>query len=519
MNARPSGYYENALWGYTDASSYAPGETVTLFVSSPIADVKCSVARIGADEIRVHEQSGIHAGHHDIPAHAYRDGCGWPETFSFTVGKDWSSGYYKLQLRAGELLGEHFFVVRSASPGANSRHALVLATNTYQAYNSWGGRNLYGSDASLIDSPDQLVNRGTPSTTVAWDRPYSRCLVSSPVAIRPACPTRRGMGEVPGLPEGAEAFLLGEASIWDIPAGFVNKWEHQFVTWAERAGIALDYLVQSDLDANPNALDGYSSILSVGHDEYWSWEERDVVETFVDAGGSAIFLSANTCYWQVRFERERRAMVGYKFTAPSDDPVLGSDQQNRLTSMWSDPLIDRPETQMTGVTFSRAGYAREGYAVSRGTGGYTIYRPNHWSLAGTDLFYGDVIGDESNLVSYEVDGCAFQFEEGLPVATGEDGAPKDFEIVGMSPASLGEALILPGESALGRHDVEFAASRLFDGDTERMLRGHATFGSFQRGCGEVFTSGTTEWAWSLVAEDPFIDRITRNVLARAEGKN
>ena len=56
-----------------------------------------------------------------------------------------------------------------------------------------------------------------------------------------------------------------------------------------------------------------------------------------------------------------------------------------------------------------------------------------------------------------------------------------------------------------------------DGDVERALRGHATFGSFRRGKGEVFTAGTTEWAWSLAAGDRFIDRITRNVLARAEG--
>ncbi|MEN8160552.1 MAG: N,N-dimethylformamidase beta subunit family domain-containing protein, partial [Myxococcota bacterium] len=182
----------------------------------------------------------------------------------------------------------------------------------------------------------------------------------------------------------------------------------------------------------------------------------------------------------------------------------------------SDPLISRPETLMTGVTFSRAGYAREGYALSRGGGGYTIYRPEHWSLAGTDLFYGDVIGQESTLVSYETDGCAFQLEAGLPVPTGEDGAPRGFEIVGVAPASLGEAEALPGPGMLGRDDARFVASRLFDGDTDRAARGHACFGSFRRGRGEVWSAGTTEWAWALAAGDPFIDRITRNVLARTE---
>ncbi len=515
MSARPPGYYEEGLWAYTDATSYAPGETATFFVSSPVPDVSCTVTRIGDRETLVHEGHGLHAGHHETPEHAYREGCGWPETFALEIGTDWPSGYYRVALRAGALEAEHFFVVRAANPGALARHVLVLATNTYQAYNGWGGKNLYGNDASFAASPDQLVHRPVPTPVVAWDRPWSRCLVASPVPTRIPTSGRRGLGEPLGLPDAAAALVNADASIWDMPAGFVNKWEHPFVVWAERAGIELDYLAQSDLDRDPNVLEPYPSYLSVGHDEYWTWEERDAVEAFVDAGGSAAFFSGNTCFWQVRFEREGRAMAGYKFTAPTADPVLGTERERRVTSLWADPLIGRPEAEMTGVSFSRAGYARTGYALSRGTAGYTIYRPDHWSLAGTDLFYGDVIGDDFALVAYETDGCDFRLDQGLPVPTGEDGAPTGFEIVGVAPATLGEPDPTPGEGILGRDDAAFVAARVFDGDIERALRGHATFGSFRRGRGEVFTAGTTEWAWGLAASDRFIDRITRNVLERA----
>jgi hypothetical protein len=515
-SGRPDGYYENALWAYSDATSYAPGDTATFFVSSPVPEVSCRISRLGAAETKVHEQAGIRAVLRDTPERAYRDGCAWPETFAVTIGADWPSGYYRVQLRAGALSAEHFFVVRAANPGASARHVLVLATNTYQAYNSWGGLNLYGNDASLLDSADQLVHRPTPTPVVAWDRPYSRCLLAAPVPTRLPSALRREMGAGLGLPDAIPALLEAGASVWDMPAGFVNKWEHQFVVWAERAGIALDYLAQCDLDREPNALDPHPCYLSVGHDEYWTWEERDAVEAFVDAGGQAAFFSGNTSFWQVRYERGGRAMAGYKFTAPTDDPVLGTDRQRRLTSIWSDPLIDRPETRMTGVTFCRAGYARVGYAGSRATAGYTIYRPDHWSLRGTDLFYGDVIGDGSALVAYETDGCAFRFEDGLPVPTGEDGAPEGFEIVGLAPATLGEPDPPPTPGLLGQDDAAFVASRVFGGDTERALRGHATFGSFRRGRGEVFSAGTTEWAWALAADDPFVDRITRNVLARSE---
>jgi len=518
MSARPAGYYENALWLYADATSYAPGETATFFVSSPVRDaLTCTLSRVGATEQKVHEQGGIRAAQRDVPEDAYRAGCRWPETFSVRIGADWPSGYYRVQLRAGELAAEHFLVVRSANPGARARHVLVLATNTYQAYNTWGGKNLYGNDAAFVDSPDQLAHRPVPSPVVAWDRPYSRCLVASPVPTRIPTSRRRGMGEPLGVPDATATLVAAGASIWDLPAGFLNKWEHQFVVWAERNGIALDYLAQSDLDARPDALAPYASYLSVGHDEYWTWEERDAVEAFVDAGGHASFFSGNTAFWQVRFERGGRELVGYKFTAPTDDPVVGTPRERRVTSLWSDPLVGRPETQMTGVTFARAGYARVGYALSRGTAGYTIYRPEHWSLAGTGLFYGDVLGDEFALCAYETDGCDFRFEAGLPVPTGVGGTPEDFEIVGLAPATLGEPEHTPGEGLLGRDDARFVADRVFGGDIERALRGHAAFGSFRRGRGEVFTAGTTEWAWGLVAPDPFIDRITRNVLERAAG--
>lgn len=515
MSARPAGYYENALWAYTDATSYAPGDTATFFVSSPVRDVTCTILRAGARETRVNEQTGLRAGPREIPGCAHRDGCGWPETFALQIGSDWPSGYYRAVLRAGDLEAEHFFVVRSANPGADARHVLVLATNTYQAYNTWGGLNLYGNDASFADSPDQLKNRPTPATVVAWDRPYSRCLLRPPGPTRIPTSARRAMGEPLGIPDAAPELIAAGASIWDMPAGFLHKWEQQFVAWAERAGIALDTLAQSDLDARADVLAPYASCLSVGHDEYWTWEERDAVEGFVDAGGSASFFSGNTSYWQVRPERTGRAMAGYKFTAPTDDPVVGTELERRVTSLWSDPLVARPETRMTGVTFARAGYARAGFALSRGTAGYTVYRPEHWCLAGTDLFYGDVFGDDFALCAYETDGCAFRFEDGRPVPTGEGGTPEDFEIVGLAPATLGEPEPTPAPGLLGRDDAAFVAARLFDGDIGRALRGHATFGSFRRGRGEVFTAGTTEWAWGLAAGDPFVERITRNVLERA----
>ena len=177
-------------------------------------------------------------------------------------------------------------------------------------------------------------------------------------------------------------------------------------------------------------------MLSVGHDEYWSWGMRDAVDAFVERGGNLAIFSGNTAYWQVRYEDDGRTMVCYKYAAREHDPVMGTDRQRLLTSIWSDPLIGRPENLTTGLSFCRGGYVRFGRAVPRSTGAYTVWRPEHWAFDGTNLRYGDPLGLGSYIVAYEVDGCDLKLKDGLPSPTGADGTPADMAVLASAPARL-----------------------------------------------------------------------------------
>ena len=73
-------------------------------------------------------------------------------------------------------------------------------------------------------------------------------------------------------------------SPWSGGAGWWT-WERPFVAWAEREGFAIDVAVSQDLETHPEVLDGHRLLLSVGHDEYWSWGMRDTVEAFLARGG------------------------------------------------------------------------------------------------------------------------------------------------------------------------------------------------------------------------------------------
>ena len=99
-----------------------------------------------------------------------------------------------------------------------------------------------------------------------------------------------------------------DLSPWVAEAGWSN-WEGPFLRWAESQGYAVDVATSTDLHADPLCLAQYKAMLSVGHDEYWSWEMRDAVEEFVNSGGNVAFFSGNNVCWQVRFDPDIAKMT------------------------------------------------------------------------------------------------------------------------------------------------------------------------------------------------------------------
>ena len=497
--------------GYADRQSYGSGDVVEIRASSRAPSVTAVVTRVGRERVEVWRGEGLSIGEQPYPDDAYASGCGWPVAFTIAVDPTWPSGFYEVGLHAEGESGETatsqaFFVVRPA-PGSTADGVLVLATNTYNAYNQWGGKCYY-----------------TNAVKVSFDRPIERGFLR-----RPAAPHAVDYdGRVAGLPEEPDEehhqfqqYLAdNEYPLWCASSGWHN-WERRFVEWAETEGFTLDFAIGSDLEFHPEVLEGQRLMLSVGHDEYWSWGMRDSVDAFVEGGGSWAIFSGNTCFWQVRYEDDGRTMVCYKAHL-ANDPVVGTDQSRRLSSMWSLPSIGRPEAETIGLSFTRGGYARVGKATPRASGGYTIHRPDHPVFAGTDLRYGDVLGGPSRIVGYEVDGCELTMVNGDPVPTHADGAPADLEVLATAPArlisitdTLCEAPVALWANVEPPGDLEGVAAGLFGSaapeNIARIAHNHAVVGTFTKGKGRVFNAGTTDWCFGLDT-DPLVQRVTANVV-------
>ena len=84
---------------------------------------------------------------HPVPGDADANGCDWPAAVSgVRSASDWRSGFYLVTLTAHDAPPtERTATPRSSCVPADPARAalLVLATNTYNAYNSWGGSSLY----------------------------------------------------------------------------------------------------------------------------------------------------------------------------------------------------------------------------------------------------------------------------------------------------------------------------------------------------------------------------------------
>jgi hypothetical protein len=501
---------------YSDRLSARAGERVGLHISSPSSPCRIEVARVGAEREVVLTLADVAVGDHPTPPDADQNGCGWPEAVAFEVGADWRSGYYDIRLTTADgRTAHHMLVVKPTA--ATARIALVLTTNTLHAYNYWGGASAYCNLDALMTGRAPLAEAMEGAVGVlSAERPFPPMLLAPPKGMpRLVNLTPRGFEARPWAGADTAWSKAHRQTPYDGSAGFLHKWEHAFVEWAESEGIALDFFTDRDLEDEPGLLDAYPCAALVGHSEYWSAGQRDALERFVDQGGGLAILSGNTAFWKVRWEG---AVLHCQKWKGFDHAAAKAED---ATHLWSHPVFDKPEAAITGLTFLYGGYHRLGLCVARGAGGYTVYRSEHWALAGCDLYYGDVIGSALPLIGYENDGCLFDFgEDGLPRAIPKLGVPENLEIIALTPAAFAEApspyrpLIPPEQLPVVAKIAHGSASPAAQA---RMLRGHAVMASFRRGKGEVFNAGTTEWAHGLAAGDPFVTRITKNVLARFGG--
>ncbi|HXM18320.1 MAG TPA: N,N-dimethylformamidase beta subunit family domain-containing protein [Candidatus Tumulicola sp.] len=430
-----------AIEAYASVASASPGDAVDFYVRATPdhRHFTMQVFQRGLQDtlLKTAEGDAFVPGAQDDATLAV-NGCDWPAVAScrMTVPTEWMSGYYLAKVSSGDQTAWIPFIVRAAA-GSGGIALLKISDTTTQAYTAWGGRGFYT----------------TPfSPKISFNRPYD------------------------------------DLSLYE-------RYQLPFLQWAERNGFLLDLCSSLDLHTNPLLLKKYRLFISLGHDEYWSLEMRDQVEAFIASGGNACFLSANTCYWQIRFDLSdgQRSMTCYKEAEAGHPPDPERQDSRRVTTAWYAAPVSRPENSMTGVSYRNgAGWWVDPVLPELRYRGYSVARSSHWIFGGTGLSNGDTFGSgtsvDDTILGYETDAALIAQGVVPPVVTGADGTPKDFVVLAI--ADLRDW----GPKGQG---------------------GFATMGTYRRN-GTAFTTGTVNWAGGLSSGSP-VEQITRNVLLKLTG--
>jgi hypothetical protein len=354
----PSAQPTDGITGFADQTDVTPGDPVNVFVSTSAASYTAKAYRMGwydgtggALIWHSRQYSGNKQADPVISDNTHTVVAPW--TKSFAVGTaGWPEGAYLLVLSASDG-SAHYVPLVVRSHDVAGKVVLLDATATWQAYNAWGGYSLY-------HGPQNKQRRR--AEVVSFDRPYD------------------GTG-----------------------AGLFLGYERPAIAFAEQLGLPLAYLTSEDVASEPNILRGARAVISLGHDEYWTWSMRQAMTAARDAGTNVAFLGANAVFRHIRFEDgptgPNRIEVNYRTEA---DPLMSSEP-SAVTTNWREPPDPRPESVLTGAL----------YECNPVSAAYVVPERPEWPLSAANVDGGTTF---KGLVGPEYDRVDPGYETPRPIA-------------------------------------------------------------------------------------------------------
>jgi hypothetical protein len=234
------------------AAGYAPGDRAQIAIATDAAELQLAVLRMDGSSVSTRSNTSV-----DGTLMAPVRTIAWmhphgPHNVSVRIG-NWRSGVYFVRLTSSDgRIGFAPFVVRPRRLGQN-RIAVVLPTNTWQAYNFYDRNG---------DGRGDTWYAGWHVDRMRLGRPY--------------------------LNDG-------------VPNHF-RLYDLQFLIWAATHGVRADYLTDTDLEgigSGARLARLYDFVVFPGHHEYVTGREYDIVRGYRDRGGNLAWLSANNFFWKV----------------------------------------------------------------------------------------------------------------------------------------------------------------------------------------------------------------------------
>ncbi|ACU35683.1 conserved hypothetical protein [Actinosynnema mirum DSM 43827] len=445
---------DDSILGFTTDISYAPGETVEFKMLTPATSYRIDLYRLGyyggagarlmGSATRTTPQNQPACDRDTTPMPTYPTGtalidCGnWAVSTTWTVPQDAVSGIYYARMSRTDVpadqpaVNELAFVVRDDT--ATGKVMFQTSDSTWVAYNRYGGNSLY-----FGDGPGQ----GGQAYKVSYNRPYTGG-------------------------DGDENFIFNA--------------EYPMLRFLESNGYDLTYTTDVDSARRGELIKKQKVFMAVGHDEYWSNEQRANVEAARAAGVHLAFLTGNEIFWKTRWEaskfgtkRDWRTIASFKETKGTQNDGLPD-----WTGTWRDPRFPeqdggRPENSLLGNIFVVNGRRDDSLQVPAQYGKMRLWRNTDlqtMAAGSTYTFQPGTLGYEWNVV------------------------PDN----GFQPAGVGQF----SRTTVAMLDGPYVLQNYGDHYTPDTATHALTYYKDQRSGALVFGAGTVQWAWGLDDDHAFL---------------
>jgi hypothetical protein len=300
-----------------------------------------------------------------------------PDGFFVETGVGWDNGFglHRQIVTAPERSGLYYFhaktetgeffsfplVVAPAKPQAPV--AVIASTNTWNAYNAFGGRSNYIMAARMLETPVVNSKSDLPRYRLADYGEWKSSDTFEPLSFDRPEPYNH-------VPEHVQCTdpIKGRQSCHLAPA------EWRVLGWLEQQGVTYDLYSDYQVHDGTLELDRYRVLVLNVHPEYWSAEMYWKVKRWVfEGGGRVLYLGGNGLNCRVEFLDNGRAMRCF-----NQWPAGCESRFHRQVES---------EANLLGVVYSDAG--------AMTVAPYEVIASRHWVFAGTGLRKGDRFGAQT----------------------------------------------------------------------------------------------------------------------------
>jgi len=323
------------LLGYSSKRSYSNKDSIEIFIHAESNYIGEVFRYSDSIPIKIHEFEG----EKNLQAVKYslRFGHNWKKPVKISTNK-WKPGFYIIRLNMNSKEDISYNIPVLISSKSDRKIVVVSPTNTWQAYNDYGGKSNYKDYVTPKDL--QYVFK--------WSKQISETLV--PYNYLPK-----------NRPFNHKISYANNLENLESLNGKISS-DLYFISFMESYGYEYNIISDSDFEKGVG-LDSAKVIIFHNHSEYWSYEAIGMLKNSIEEGKSILFLSGNNIYRQV-------------------ETVKG----NSLVVL--NQLIPRSIVEpIIGTHYSESGY-QEPFSA------FKVKKDNHWIYDKTELKNGDKFGEK-----------------------------------------------------------------------------------------------------------------------------